>query len=146
MPDVNGPRRLPDIVAGLHSWLRSRICVILITPRAGGGWEAVLMYVAKTLPPPPELHIAPAQAAEPSDTHHALALPPIGVEAALREQLRELADIRELGTLQVEKLPAGAGPLDPPLPQPAWRITTHSGLQHQRRTWLSRIGRRDLGR
>jgi hypothetical protein len=146
MLDATGPRRLSEIVTGLHPWLRSRVCVILISSKAGGGWEAVLRYVARTLPPPPELQIAPAQAAEPSDTHHALALPSAGVEAALREQLRELADIRELGTLQVEKLPAVARPVDPQLPQPAWRITTHSGLQHQRRTWLSRIGRRDLGR
>jgi hypothetical protein len=139
-------RRLPEIVAALHPWLRSRICTIRICPARKGGWEAVLTYVAKTLPPPPELHIATAEATEPTDTHHALSLPPVGFEAALREQVRELAGISELGTLQVEKIPSTAVGADLHPSQPAWQVKTHAGLLHQRRTWLSRIGRPDFGR
>jgi hypothetical protein len=119
-----------------------------------GGWEAVLTYVPKTLPPPPDLQIATATAKEPMDTHHALDLPRVGIEAALREQLRGLAGIGELGTLQVEKIPGADHTsdsssglrADPHLSQSAWRVKTHAGLLHQRRTWLSRIGRPDLGR
>lgn len=147
-------RRLPEIVAALHPWLRSRICSIGICPALGGRWEAVLTYVAKTLPPPPDLQIATAEATDPMDTHHALTLPPVGIETALREQVRELAGMSELGTLQVEKLPAatfappspGSSPADPHLSQAAWLVKTHSGLLRQRRTWLSRIGRPDLGK
>ncbi len=135
------PLRLPAIVAGLHPWLQSRICTIVIAPVGRGRWEATLTYVPRTLPPPPDLDIPAAEAAKPRDTRHALALPALGVEAALREQLRELADITELGTLHVEKIVAV---LTAPAMRDAWRITTHAGLQHQRRTWLSRIGRRDL--
>ena len=137
------PIRLQEIVGALHPWLRSRICTIVIAPLARGGWAATLSYVAKTLPPPPDLQIDAAQATEPRDTHHALALPATGIQAALREQLRELAEVKEIGTLQVEQLPAGPphAPAQGPL---AWRITTHAGLMHQRRSWLTRIGRRDL--
>mgnify|MGYP000868174887 CR=1 FL=1 len=127
-------RRLPEIVGGLHPWLQSRICTILVAPIAVDRWEAVLSYVAGTLAPPPDLPITPAEAAQPRESHHPLALPPLGSEAALREQLRDLAgSAAELGTLQIAKLPGGG-----------WRVTTHAGLQHQRRTWLARIGRRDL--
>lgn len=136
--------RLPEIVAGLHPWLRSRIRAILVAPIAEQRWEAVLSYMPRTLPPPPDLHIAPAEAAEPNDSYHQLALPSVGTETALREQLRELADISELGTLQVEKIPAGSLLAGRAAAHGAWRVTTHAGLQHQRRTWLSRIGRRDL--
>lgn len=139
-------RRLHDIVGDLHPWWQSRLCTILIAPLAEGGWEAVLTYVAGTLPPPPEVLIAPAEAAQPADTRHALALPRTGIETALREQLRELTDLAELGTLRVEQVPAPALPGDPAVRVPAWRITTHSGLVHQRRTWLARIGCRDSGR
>jgi hypothetical protein len=147
-------RRLQEIVAALHPWLRSRISTIGISPALGGRWEAVLTYVAKTLPPPPDLQIAAAEATEPMDTHHALALPPVGIETALREQVRELAEISELGTLQIEKFPAtplasrspGGPAADPHLSQAAWQVKTHAGLLRQRRTWLSRIGRPDLGR
>jgi hypothetical protein len=141
------PRRLQEIVAPLHPWLRSRICIIRVSPLPGGGWEAVLTYVPKTLPPPADLRMARAEASEPTETHHPLALPTVGIEAALREQLRELAEIPELGTLQVEKVPRA--PTAAPGLRAAeadWRVKTHAGLLHQRRTWLSRIGRRDLGR
>jgi hypothetical protein len=154
MSDGTRPRRLQKIVAGLHPWLRTRICSILIRPMQGGGWEGVLTYVPGTLPPPPDLRIATAAATDPADTHHALDLPRIGIETALREQLRELTEMGELGTLQVEKIPAtdvtsgspGATCDDPHLSQSAWRVKTHAGLLHQRRTWLSRIGRPDFGR
>ena len=139
------PDRLPAIVGGLHPWLRSRICTIVIAPVGGGGWDATLTYVARTLPPPPDLQMEVAQAAEPRDTHHALALPAVGVEVALREQLRDLSEITELGTLQVEQLPGDRSSADGS-GAPGWRITTHAGLMHQRRTWLIRIGRRDLRR
>jgi len=147
-------QRLQEIVADLHPWLRSRICSIMIRPVKGGGWEAVLTYVPRTLPPPSDLHIAAAAATDPLDTHHALDLPRGGIEPALREQLRELAGIGELGTLQVEKIPgaditsgvSGGLRADPHLSQAAWRVKTHAGLLHQRRNWLSRIGRPDFGR
>jgi hypothetical protein len=114
----------------------------------------VLTYVPRTLPPPPDLQITPAAATDPLDTHHALDLPPVGIEAALREQLRALAGIGELGTLQVEKVSgveitpnsSGSRHADRLLSQPAWRVKTHAGLLHQRRTWLTRIGRPDFGR
>jgi hypothetical protein len=120
----------------------------------GCGWEAVLTYVPKTLPPPPDLQLAPGAATDLTDTHHALDLPRVGIEAALREQLRGLAGMGELGTLQVEKIPGvdvtPASPAslraEPHLSEPAWRVKTHAGLLHQRRTWLSRIGRPDFGR
>src|SRR5512134_3395095 len=140
MRDRARSRPLEDIFGSLHPWLRSRICSILICPVKGGGWEAILTYVPKTLPPPPDLQLAPAAATDLIDTHHALDLPRVGIEAALREQLRELAGMGELGTLQVEKIPG----VD--ISQPAWRVKTHAGLLHQRRTWLSRIGRPDFGR
>ena len=154
MSDGTRSRRLQEIVAALHPWLRSRICTIRICPVLGGRWEAVLTYVAKTLPPPPDLEIAAAEATQPMDTHHALALPPVDIEAALRRQVRELTGIDELGTLQVAKLACTAiaagspGGLraDPHLSQPAWQVKTHAGLLRQRRTWLSRIGRPDFGR
>jgi len=140
------PLRLQEIVAALHPWFRSRICTIVVAPSPGGEWDATLSYVARTLPPPPDLKLEAALAAEPRDTHHPLALPAAGIEAALREQLRELADIKELGTLQVTKLPAATPPAAPQTAPLAWRVTTHAGLLHQRRTWLTRIGRRDFGR
>ena len=147
-------QRLPEIVAALHPWLRSRICTIGICPALGGRWEAVLTYVAGTLPPPPDLQIATTEATDPMDTHHALALPPVGIETALREQVLELAELGELGTLQIEKFPGttfaprspGGPPADPHLSEAAWQVKTHAGLLRQRRTWLSRIGRPDLGR
>lgn len=145
---------LGEIVGSLHPWLRSRIFGILICAVKGGGWEAVLTYVPRTLPPPSDLQLAPAAVTNPVDTHHALDLPTVGSEAALREQLRELAGISELGTLQVEKIsgldiaPGSPGNLSagPHLSQPAWRVKTHAGLLRQRRTWLSRIGRPDFRR
>ena len=154
MRDSARPRRLEEIVGSLHPWLRSRICNILICPVERGGWDAVFTYVPNTLPPPSDLQLATAAATDPMDTHHALDLPPVGIEAALREQLRALATIRELGTLQVEKIPGvditpgspGSLRADPHLSQPTWRVKTHAGLLHQRRTWLSRIGRPDFGR
>jgi hypothetical protein len=154
MLDGTCSRPLGEIVGSLHPWLRSRICTILICPVKEGGWEAVLTYVPRTLPPPPELQIATAAATDPKDTHHALDLPAVGIEATLREQLRELAGIGELGTLQVEKIPSVDNTSDMPsgfraephLSQSAWRVKTHAGLLHQRRTWLSRIGRPDFGR
>lgn len=154
MHDGKRPRRLQEIVAALHPWLRSRICTIRICPVLGDRWEAVLTYVAKTLPPPPDLRIATAEATEPMDTHHALALPPDDIEPALRGQVRELTGIDELGTLQVVKVPcattAAGSPgglgADPHLSQAAWQVKTHAGLLRQRRTWLSRIGRPDFGR
>jgi hypothetical protein len=154
MNDGKRSRLLQEIVAALHPWLRSRICTIRICPVLGGRWEAVLTYVAKTLPPPPDLEIATAEATQPMDTHHALALPPADIEAALRRQVRELAGIVELGTLQILKVPCttiAAGPPDglrpdPHLSQPAWQVKTHAGLLRQRRTWLTRIGRPDFGR
>jgi hypothetical protein len=145
MTEAPGALRLGQIVARLHPWLQSRICAIRIARTAAHAWEAVLTYVPRTLPPPPDLQITHAEAAQPSDTHHPLALPSVGTEAALREQLRELADIAELGTLQVEKIRADSGEVGAQA-EPAWRVTTHAGLVHQRRAWLSRIGRRDFGR
>jgi hypothetical protein len=139
-----GARRLPEIVADLHPWLRTRIAAIRIARTPAQRWEAVLSYVPRTLPPPPEVGLAPAEASEPRDTHHALALPSAGTEAALRAQLRDLADIPELGTLQVENL--RAAPDGPPAESSVWRIVTHAGLVHQRRAWLARIGRRDFDR
>lgn len=134
------PLRLPEIVSDLHPWLQSRISAIRIQPVPRGGWEAILTYVARTLPPPPDLAISPAQAVEPPETRHAVALPSVGTEAELRAQLRELAGIAELGTLQVERqAPVTAG-------AQVWHVTTHAGLIHQRRAWLSRIGRPDLHR
>jgi hypothetical protein len=154
MRDRARSRPLEEIVGSLHPWLRSRICSILICPVKGGGWEAVLTYVPKTHPPPPDLQLAPAAATDLIDTHHALDLPRVGIEAALREQLRELAGMGELGTLQVEKIPGvnttsvspGTLRTEPHLSQPAWLVKTHAGLLHQRRMWLSRIGRPDFGR
>src|SRR5574341_888212 len=106
MHDGARSRRLQEIVVALHPWLRSRICTIRICPVPGGRWEAVVTYVANTLPPPPDLQMASAEATQPMDTHHALALPPADIEAALRRQVRELAGIDELGTLQIAKIPS----------------------------------------
>ena len=154
MHDGKRSRPLQEIVAALHPWLRSRICSIRICPVQGGRWEAVVTYVANTLPPPPDLQMASAEATQPIDTHHALALPPDDIEVALRRQVRELAGIDELGTLSVVKIPyttiAAGSPgglrADPHLSQPAWQVKTHAGLLRQRRTWLSQIGRPDFGR
>ncbi len=148
-PVASRPQRLHEIVGALHPWLRSRICSITVRP-VKGGWDAILTYVAKTLPPPPDLHLSPRAASDPMDTHHPLDLPALGVETVLCDQIRELAAIRDLGTVQVEKViapaesPAGEPPVDPHLSQPVWRLRTHAGLVHERRTWLSRIGRRDF--
>jgi hypothetical protein len=124
---MTAPQRLVEIIRALEPRLRARIARIHVEPGAEGGWDARIRYLV-----PAALH-AGASRGDPPDTRYWLDLPLEQAEPALREQVRDLEALAELGGIRMESLRAGGarvsrgGHAACSLAHPGWLLETHSG-------------------
>jgi hypothetical protein len=136
---MTAPQRLAEIVRALEPRLRARIARIHVEPSADGGWDARISYLLADM-----AHMD-ASGGGPPETRYWLDLPLEQAEPALREQVRDLQALAELGGIRVEHLGAACGAASSgghaacSLAHPGWLLEAHSGSPEERCDWLTRL-------